>query len=52
MITWEYREKVKFISFFNYEFILCVLCGLKKSLNLGDTYPDAVYYAIWNFAER
>jgi hypothetical protein len=23
------------ILFFNYEIILCVLCGLKKSLNLG-----------------
>jgi hypothetical protein len=25
------------ILFFNYEFILRVLCGLKKSLNLGIT---------------
>jgi hypothetical protein len=28
------------ILFFNYEFILRVLCGLKKSLNLGVSYGE------------
>ena len=30
------------ILFFNYEFILRVLCGLKKSLNLGIIKPDEI----------
>ena len=34
IISWEYREKIEFILF-NYEIILCVLCDLKKSLNLN-----------------
>ena len=34
-ITWGHREKLALILFFNYEIILRVLCGLKKSLNLG-----------------
>jgi len=36
-IAWEHREETDFILFFKYETILCVLCGLKKSLNLGAT---------------
>jgi hypothetical protein len=31
----EHREETDFILYFKYETILCVLCGLIKSLNLG-----------------
>jgi hypothetical protein len=34
-ITREHREETDFILYFKYETILCVLCGLIKSLNLG-----------------
>lgn len=34
-ITREHREKIELILFFNHEIILCVLCDLKKSINLG-----------------
>jgi len=34
-IKWKPREKIELILFFNYEFILCILFGLKKSLHLG-----------------
>jgi len=34
-ITREHREETDFILYFKYENILCVLCGLIKSLNLG-----------------
>ena len=35
-ITREHREETDFILYFKYETILCVLCGLIKSLNLGE----------------
>ena len=37
-ITREHREEIDFILYFKYETILCVLCGLIKSLNLGENY--------------
>ena len=41
----EHREKIKLILFFNHEFNLRVLCGLKESLNLGCNYANILILA-------